>query len=119
MTKTGRPTKITAEVRKKIEEGAALDATVEEICFYAGISRDTYYKLMKKEPVFSDRIEALRQRPILRARRAVVQSLDDPDFAFKYLERKRKGEFALRREYAGPDGGPLEATVVYLPGRKA
>jgi predicted DNA-binding protein YlxM (UPF0122 family) len=91
--KVGRPTVMTDETRRKIEEAAALDASVEEICYYANISRDTYYTWIKKDPEFSDRIEKLRQRPILKARQTVVNSLDTPAHAFEYLKKKRKAEF--------------------------
>ena len=55
-----RPTKMTPMVRKKMEEATALDATVEEVCFYAGISKDTYYKWIKKDKKLSDDLTALR-----------------------------------------------------------
>jgi hypothetical protein len=89
----GRPTIDTPLTRQKIEEAASLDASVEEIAFYAGISRETYYQIIKKDKAFSDRILALRQRPVLKARQTVVQSLSDPQNAFRYLEKKRKVEF--------------------------
>jgi hypothetical protein len=89
----GRPTKLTPEVRQKIEQAAALDATVKEICFYADISRETYYQWMKEDPAFSDRIEALRAKPMLKARETIVKSLEDPTHAFRYAEKKGGGEF--------------------------
>ena len=91
--KRGRPTVDTPETRRKIEEAAAIDASVEEIAFYADISRDSFYEIMKKDKAFSDRVEALRNRPIMKARQTIVKSLEDPNYAFKYLEKKRKTEF--------------------------
>lgn|SRR3990167_2408716 len=93
MAKVGRPTVDTPEVRRKIEEATALDASIEEVAFYAGIHKDTYYQIIKKDKEFSDRLDALRNRPVLKARQTVVKSLDDPNQAFKYLEKKRKKEF--------------------------
>ena len=94
MAKVGRPSLDTPDVRSKIEEAAALDASVEEIAFYANISRDTYYEILKKDKEFSDRIEALRQKPILKARQTVVQKMTEsyPN-AMDYLKRKKKFEF--------------------------
>lgn len=94
----GRPTIMTEEVCRKIEEVAALDGTVEEMCYYAGISRDAYYDYIKKNLKFSDRIDALRNRPVLKARQTVIKALDDPHHAHWYLERKRKKEFAQKQE---------------------
>jgi len=116
--KVGRPTKDTPEVRAKLEEAAALDASVEEMAFYANISRETYYEIIKKDTVFSDRIAALRQRPVLKARQTIAKSLDDPKNAQWYLERKRKNEFASRSEVSGPDGGAIEITGVDISVRK-
>lgn len=90
----GRPTKLTDETRRKIEEVAALDGSVEEICYYADISKDTYYRWMKENPELSDRIEKLRQRPILKARQTIVKGLGDNfQNAMEYLKRKRRKEF--------------------------
>lgn len=94
-----RPTKMTPMVRKKMEEATALDATVEEVCFYAGISKDTYYKWIKKDNKLSDYLTALRNKPVLKARQEVIKGLtDNPEFSLKYLERKRKNEFSTRVE---------------------
>lgn len=90
----GRPSKDTPEVRAKIEEAAALDASVEEIAFYADISRETYYEILKKDPVFSDRIAKLREKPILAARQRVVKgALESYGNAMDYLKRKKRAEF--------------------------
>lgn len=104
----GRPTVMTPEVVAKLEQAFAIDATVEEACSYADISRDAFYDYLKKNPDFSDRIGDLRQKPILKARQTIVKSLDNPTSAQWYLSRKRKNEFAERVEQTGKDGGPIE-----------
>jgi len=86
-------TKLDDETVKKLEEVFALDGTVEEACFYAGISRQTYYNWVKEKPELLDRFEALRQRPFLKARQTIVKALDNPDHAFKYMTKKKKAEF--------------------------
>ena len=105
--KIGRPPKFTDEVVNKLEEVFSLDGTVGEACFYAGISRQTYYDWIKENPDLVDRFDALRENPILKARRSVVNGLIDPEFALKYLERKRKAEFSPRQEITGADGGAV------------
>ena len=92
----GRPTVDTPEMRQKIEEAAAYDCSVAEIALYAGISRETFYQIIKKDKRFSDRIEQLRQNPILKARKTVVGALNDPYHAQWYLERKRKDEYSMK-----------------------
>lgn len=89
----GRPTKLTEEVRLKMEQACALDASVKEICFYAGISKQTYYNWKEEYPDFFDHLDALRAKPFLKARQTVVNSLEDPQNAFRYLEKKGGNEF--------------------------
>lgn len=108
----GKYTKLTEDTVKRLEEAFAIDATVEEACFYANISKQTYYNWIKKHTDKKERFDALRNKPVLKARQAVVKNLDEPEFALKYLERKRKSEFSLRLENTGPDGIPLQITLV-------
>lgn len=103
----GRPTKMTPEVVTKLEEVFALDGTVEEACFYAGISRNAYYEWVKAKPELNDRFEELRQRPFLKARQTIVKNLDQPEHAKWYMERKKKIEFAGRTEMTGAEGKDL------------
>lgn len=107
MAEVGRPTKMTPEVVTKLEEVFALDGTVEEACFYAGISRNAYYEWVKAKPELNDRFEELRQRPFLKARQTIVKNLDQPEHAKWYMERKKKIEFAGRSELTGADGKDL------------
>ena len=104
----GRPTKMTDETIMKLEQAFAIDATVEEACSYADISRNTFYVWLKENPEYQDRIDELRQRPILKARQTVVKSLETPEGARWYMERKRKNEFAQRSEVTGKDGKDLK-----------
>ena len=103
-----RPTKKNDQIVKKLEEAAALDCTIEEMCFYAGISKQTYYDYLKADIELSDRIEALRNQPVLAARQTIIKAIKtDRATASWYLERKRKKEFAERKEHTAADGEPL------------
>lgn len=95
----GRPTKMTPETVKKLEEAFAIGASDGEACFYADISKETLYTYQDKTPGFLDRKNALKERPVLLARQTVVKALEsDSILALKYLERKRKAEFSTRTE---------------------
>lgn len=108
----GRPTKMTSETILKLEQAFAIDATVEEACSYAEIGRNTFYEYLKKNPEFQDRIDDLRQRPILKARQTIVKAIEDPQYAQWYLSRKRKKEFSERIEQTGADGTPLSVNLI-------
>ena len=111
----GRPTKLNKDVVKKLEEAFSIDATVEEACFYADISRETFYNWMKADKKLFDRLEALRARPVLTARQTVIRAIkDNPDIAMKYLERKKKAEFSPRQEITGADGHSLPPIQVEI-----
>lgn len=97
----GRPPSMTQEVVRKLEDAFCYDSTVEEACLYAGISRQTYYEFIKEYPAFADRVEHLRQAPLLVIRRKLVATAQhDADLGLKYVERKRKMEFSTRSEVA-------------------
>jgi hypothetical protein len=98
MAEVEKPIKMTESVVKKLEEVFALDGSVEEACYYANISRQSYYNWIKSFPDMLERFDSLRQRPFLKARQTVVKSLDNPEMALKYLERKKKDEFSTRQD---------------------
>jgi len=93
MEKVGRPTVMTPEIISKLEEVFAIGGTDSEACFYAGIGQSTLYSYQEEHPEFVERKDALKEKPILKARQTVVQSLNDPNHAFRYLSKKRRKEF--------------------------
>lgn len=102
----GRPTVMTDEVIRKLEEVFALGGTDLEACLFADISKSTLYDYQVANPAFVERKEKLKEQPILKARQTVVKSLDNSQSAQWYLERKRKVEFSPRveQEHSNPDG---------------
>lgn len=104
----GRPTKLTPEVIKKLEEVFAIDGSIAEACFYADISQQTYFNFVKRFPRYVERFNALRERPYLKARQTIVKALDDPNHAFRYMEKKKKKEFGNAIDVT-TDGQPLTA----------
>ena len=90
--------KKTPEVLSLIYEGASLDCTIKEICNLANISTDTYHRWVREDEVLSCEIKRLRDNPILKARKTVINGLNEDKNAQWYLERKRKKEFSTRTE---------------------
>jgi hypothetical protein len=102
--KGGRPTKLLPEVVQKLKESFAIDASVEEACYYAEISVQTYYNWIKEDPKLFEEFERLRQKPVLAARMEVVKGIaGDKHFSFGYLRSKRPQEFGdkLKLEHSG------------------
>lgn len=108
----GRPTVMTLAVIGKLEQVFSMDGTVLEACAYADISKDSYYDYVKLNPDFSDRVEALRQKPVLKARQTVMKNLSESySNAMDYLSRKAKKEFSTRTEVTGAEGAPIISTL--------
>lgn len=102
----GVPTKKDPLTLKKLEEVFALDGTVREACFYAGISEKTYYNWVKEDPELLQRFEALRETPVLAARERVIGLIkkdSDGQNARWYLEKKRKSEFGTKIDVTSGD----------------
>ncbi|MBL0320510.1 MAG: hypothetical protein IPP74_14640 [Alphaproteobacteria bacterium] len=89
MAELGRPSAITEDVLRKLEEVFALGGTDKEACLYANIAPSTLYKYQEENKDFTERKEALKETPVLKARRTVFNSLEtDVNSAWKYVERK-------------------------------
>lgn len=92
------------EIIAKLTEVVALDASIDECCYYADISKDSYYRYLKANPDFARKLERIRERPVLKARQTIVKGLDEADNAKWYLARKKKLEFSERQELTGAEG---------------
>jgi hypothetical protein len=89
----GRPSKFTPEVIGKLEQAFSIGCSNEEACSYAEINADTFYEWLKLHPEFSERIKRLKEKPFLKARQTIYDSLSGADHAFRFMERKKKKEF--------------------------
>lgn len=94
MGKVGRKTVMTDEVVAKLETAFKWGCNITEAANHAEIHRDSIYEYIKKNPEFSDKIKAWQEKPILKARKKVVEGIEqDHNLAFKYLSKKRANEF--------------------------
>ncbi|MCK5022774.1 MAG: hypothetical protein KAS04_01240 [Candidatus Aenigmarchaeota archaeon] len=96
--KCGRPLfdgKDEKSVLSKLEHSFSIGCTDEEACVYADISVPALQRYCTANSKFRERKELLKNKPVLMARKEVVEGIGgDKEFAFKFLERKRKSEFA-------------------------
>lgn len=114
-----RPTIMTDEVVSKLEEAFAWGCSDKEACLWADIAEKTLYNYQEKYPEFVQRKEQLKETPVMKARKSVVNSLtNDPKLALQFLERKKKDEFSLKTEseITNPDGS-LTPTVKIIDER--
>lgn len=115
---------------KKLKEAFALDCSISEACYYAEISRQSYYDLIEYKPALLDEFNRLREKPVLLARQVLIQGIvwsknkdwkqltpPNAELALKYLERKRKAEFSTRVEQTWVDGEAIEVKITSLKQR--
>jgi len=108
----GRPTSMTPETLDLLRQAFLFGATDEEACAFAKIGKSTLYDYQNANPEFSEQKYQWKKEPILKAKKVVVNSLDDVKNAQWYLERKSKDEFSPRSEMTGKDGEQLAPLLV-------
>jgi hypothetical protein len=108
----GRPTLMTEETLKKLEDAFLVGASDKEACFIAGISATTLYNYQLAHPEYVERKEALKDMPKFKARKNIVEKINSGDVPTSqwYAERKAKDEFSQRNEQTGANGEALKIT---------
>lgn len=111
--KPGKPTVMTEETLRLLQEAFEWGCTDIEACLHAKIGKTALYDYQERNPEYAEWKDKWKNFPNLRARRCVVDALDDDkDLALKYLERKKKDEFSPRSEHTGADGKDLLPTPI-------
>ena len=87
-------------VLRKLETAWALDCSDAEAARFASISPASLSDFLKKHPDIAERKLQLKDQPMLSARSTLLKAINrgDADLALKYLERKRRDEFATKQE---------------------
>lgn len=91
----GRKPAITPAVLEKLRTAFLMGCDDEEACLFAGITPNTLYNHQNSNETFLQWKNTLKQNPFLLARKTIVDNLErDPEYALKYMERKKKKEFS-------------------------
>jgi len=92
-----RPTKMNNKIVQKLKEAFKLWSTVQEACYYADISKTTYYEWLKQNKEFSDEIDDSKTYLIFKSKLVIANSIEkwDTKTAMWYLERKLRNQFNL------------------------
>lgn len=91
----GRPSKLTPKISAKLQAAFAYGFTVEQACIYAEISIDSFYRWTEKNKKFSEDMTKAREKPTMKAKQVVIDSIQNGDTtdAKWWLERKSRSEF--------------------------
>lgn len=94
----GRPTVISDEVVWKLEAALRDGFNVSEACLTSGVSRTAYYERKAADEAFADKMELAQKYVTIRAKKVVVQAIDDGNFnaAKWWLEHRERDEFGSR-----------------------
>ena len=86
----GRPSVMTDDVIRKLEDAFIAGCTDLEACCYADISKTALYEYCQKNEEFAERKETLKNQPIMQARFIIKGSLDGGDLgtANRVIDRK-------------------------------
>lgn len=57
----GRPQKLDYRIMMKLADSIQHNSTITEACRFSGISRDTFYRYMKSQPVFAEKIATAKE----------------------------------------------------------
>jgi hypothetical protein len=104
--------KLNEDTVNKLEEAFAIGADVSAACFYAEISRESYYNWISENKELKEKFDRLREKPVLKAYQTVAKDLEDISTAKWYLERRRKSEFAVRTELTGKEGDAIQHDIL-------
>ena len=86
----GRPTVMTDEVIRKLEDAFIAGCTDLEACCYASVSKTALYEYCQKNDEFAERKETLKNQPLMQSRFIVQRALLDGDLntANRVIDRK-------------------------------
>ena len=89
---TGRITDKTPEVVAKLEEILRIDWTISEACSYANIDRTTYYRWLKQDNDFSNKMTDAWEYAFIQARHTINNCIKDGDWKLALDVMRRRDQ---------------------------
>ncbi len=111
----GRPTVMTPEVLRKLEDAFMHAFSDREACIYAGISTSTLYDYCLDHPDFSERKEALKMHPNLAAKRELVVGIKGSTEQARWWATHKMGDEFAPKSKVEHSGGVVNAHVALNP----
>lgn len=108
---------MTDEVLNSLRQAFLIGATNAQAANLAGITEKTLYNYIDKHPEFLQQMEGWKADPILKAKKTIVDSLDEVKNAQWYLERKAKKEYGANVDVTS-DGDKLQPILVKFIGEE-
>lgn len=105
----GRPTKKTIDLVTKLTDAFHDDATIEQACYYSGITKTTYYRWLEEDEDFKYEMAKAQEYPKVLAKRVLIKAMENGDekTALEVIKRLEKDRYSDRHENTGKDGERL------------
>jgi len=88
------------DIKERIKYACSIDATVSEICYHADINERTLSTIFNEDETFLQICRRLKEQVVFEVRENLVkEAKKDPALGLRYLERKRRYEFATAFEH--------------------
>ena len=107
----GRPTVMTTDVIRKLEDAFSWGCTDLEACCFANIGKTALYEYCDKNPEFAEWKETLKNNPVMKARRVVMGALDEADVATAHKVIDRKEGTKVKQDITS-NGATLNTWVI-------
>lgn len=109
----GRPTKMTDDTVRKLEEAFTMGCTDVEACLFAGITKPTLYDYCAANPGFSDRKEALKTMPAVKARNLLFRALESGEADMKTAQWMVEKYDGKAKQAVTVEGGEKPVEMVF------
>lgn len=105
----GRPTALTDEVVRNLEEIFKIGGTVSEACSYAGIGNRTYYDHMRDDKEFRRKMRAAKKFSLIAAKNVILNAIikdKDVNTSRWWVEKKEFNKQELKLKHSGSIDNP-------------
>jgi len=96
----GRPTVMTDDVLRKLDECFLADLSDKQACYIVDINPESLYAYQREHPEYTERKATLKNMTTAKAKMNISKEINDADKEISkwYLERKLKSEFSTKQE---------------------
>ena len=104
MAEVTNPVKMTPETVQKIEQALMMDCTINEVCLFANIRKQTYYNWIESFPELKERFDYLKDNLKVKSKYNISEKLNKGDVETSkwYLERRDK-QYKAKQDITSDD----------------
>ena len=114
----GRPTVMSEETVRKLEESLKGGMTVSQACIVSDVSRDTYYRHYKMDEAFSDKMRFAKSYVTMLAKQNIAKAVARGDIGTSKWLLEKQSSFATYLEEKNEEESYVE-NIVLTPEEEA